>query len=103
MLIYSRRSPTGDTLQGQLFDKIVNVFAKQHDLPTMAAYGNAVLEQIELAVESFLLRDICPAPDLSPEIMAMAELWRKLESDARSRRMIIWATQMVPFPAPMAV
>jgi hypothetical protein len=105
MTRFCDRSSNGDRLQGQLFDKIVTLFAKENDVPMMAAGGYAVLEEIELAVESFLLRESRPVMNLTPEISAMAEMWRHLEREAtRARRMTIdWGALVAPLSAPMVV
>lgn len=105
MTTISDRSSNSDTLQGLLFDQIAKLFAKENDLPMMAAGGNAVLEQVEWAVESFLLRETRPVMGLSPEINAMAEMWRKLERESRSRRVTTaWsALPAASFSAPMAI
>ncbi len=102
MAIFSSRPSNIEALQGQLFDNIVKCFAKENDVPMMASGGYAVLEEIELAVESLLLRPSISNLDLSPEIAAMAEMWRKLERDAKSRRPPIrWDMLSPQLPMPM--
>jgi hypothetical protein len=76
--------------QGWLFEQIVKRVAAENDVPLTSAGGNEVLQEIEFAVGALLLRGTRMMVDLSPEIDAMVEVWRKLEREARSKRMAAW-------------
>jgi hypothetical protein len=68
-----------------IFDEIVRQVARQHDVPLMAAAWDSVLEEIELEVESLLMRPTLSGQP-SAEVELMIAKWRKLENDARALR-----------------
>ena len=98
------RSSGVEALKGQLFDSIVMHFGKDNDIPMMMAGAGAVLEEIESAVERLL---ICPSASkaaLSPEVNAMAEMWRNLDRMTRVQpRPARPKLPSMPFAMPMAV
>ena len=82
--------------QGLLFEQIVKRIAAEHDVPVTAAGGIEVLQEISFAVGAMLSGRSRIMADLSPEIDAMVEVWRKLDREAHSyRRPADWQTQPV--------
>jgi len=82
--------------QGLLFEQIVKLVAAEHDVPLTAAGGMEVLQEIGFAVGAMLTGRSRIMTNLSPEIDAMVEVWRKLEREARSSRQSAdWRTQPV--------
>jgi len=82
--------------QGLLFEQIVKRVAAESGVPVTAAGGVEVLQEIGFAVGAMLTGRSRIMTNLSPEIDAMVEVWRKLERDARnSRRPTDWRTQPV--------
>jgi hypothetical protein len=82
-----------------IFDEIVRQVAHRNEVPIMAAGWNSVLQEIELEVESLLIRPMPISGPQSPEIDAMVAMWRKLENEARTVRVSNdWQVSM-----PMAV
>ncbi len=69
-----------------IFDEIVRQVAHRNDVPMMAAGWNSVLQEIELEVESLLMRPMPISGPQSPEIEAMVAMWRRLENEARAMR-----------------
>ena len=71
-----------------IFDEMIRQVAHQHHVPMMAASWDAVLEEIELEVESLLIRPASLSGRHSPEIDGMILMWRKLEAEARALRAV---------------
>ena len=69
-----------------IFDEMVRQVAHRNGVPMMATGWNGVLEEIELEVESLLMRPIQIGGPQSPELEAMVAMWRKLEREARAMR-----------------
>jgi hypothetical protein len=69
-----------------IFDEIVRQVARQNDVPMMAAAWDSVLEEIELEVESLLMRPTPMTGQPTPEVEAMIAMWRMLENEARAIR-----------------
>ena|ERR1019366_3928447 len=69
-----------------IFDEMVQVIAHRNDLPMMAAGWNAVLQEMEMEVESLLMLSIPFYGRFSPELEVMIQMWRRLESEARALR-----------------
>ena len=69
-----------------IFDEMVLRVAHQNGIPMIAAGWNSVLQQIELEVESLLMRPMSMSGQPTPEIEGMIMMWRKLENEARSLR-----------------
>ena len=69
-----------------IFDEIVRQIARQNEVPMMAAVWDGVLEEIELEVESLLMRPMPMSGRPTPYVEAMIEMWRKLENEARALR-----------------
>jgi pyrroloquinoline quinone (PQQ) biosynthesis protein C len=81
--------------QALLFEQIVKRVAAENDVPVTAG-GAEVLQEIGFAVGAMLCGRSRIMSNLSPEIDAMIEVWRKLERDAHaSRRSTDWRTQPV--------
>jgi pyrroloquinoline quinone (PQQ) biosynthesis protein C len=82
--------------QGLLFEQIVKRVAAENDVPVTAAGGVEVLQEIGFAVGAMLSGRSRIMTNLSPEIDAMVEVWRKLEREARSaHRSAGWRSQPV--------
>ncbi|HEX4505607.1 MAG TPA: hypothetical protein VH722_07735 [Alphaproteobacteria bacterium] len=82
--------------QGLLFEQIVKRVAAESGVPLTAAGGVEVMQEIGFAVGAMLTGRSRVMTNLSPEIDAMVEVWRKLEGEARiSRRSADWRTQPV--------
>lgn len=79
-----------------IFDEIVRQVARQNDVPMMAAGWDSVLEEIELEVESLLMRPMPFTGRPSPEVEAMVEMWRKLEREARALRALSGSDVSLP-------
>ena len=92
-----------DALKGKLFDSIVMHFGKDNGVPMMMAGADTVLEEIELAVERLLICPSASTAELSPEVSAMAEMWRTLDRTTRSERVPPRRLPSVPYAMPMAV
>src|ERR1700722_20362384 len=75
-----------DSCKDVIFDEFVLQGAHQNGVPLMAAGWNSVLQQIELEVESLLMRPMSMGGPPTPEIEGMIMMWRKLENEARSLR-----------------
>ena len=75
-----------DSCKDVIFDEMVLQVAHQNGVPLMAAGWNSVLQQIELEVESLLMRPMSMNGQPAPEIEGMAQMWRKLDTEARSLR-----------------
>ena len=69
-----------------IFDEMVLQVAHQHGVPLMAAGWDSVLAEIELEVESLLMRPVSMSGQPPPEIEGMILMWRKLDNEARSLR-----------------
>ncbi len=69
-----------------IFDEMVLQVAHQNGVPLMAAGWDSVLSEIELEVESLLMRQIPMSGQPTPEIEGMILMWRKLDNEARSLR-----------------
>jgi len=69
-----------------IFDEMVLQVAHQNGVPLMAAGWNSVLAEIELEVESLLMRPVSMSGQPTPEIEGMILMWRKLDNEARSLR-----------------
>jgi hypothetical protein len=68
-----------------IFDEMVLRVAHQNNVPAMAAGWISVLAEIELEVESLLMRPMMGGRP-TPEIEGMILLWRRLEHEARALR-----------------
>lgn len=79
---------TPEPRQGLLFEQIVKRIAAENDVPLTA--GGEVLHEISFAVGAMLRGGCRMMTDLSPEIHAMVEVWRKLDREARSTRHQAW-------------
>jgi hypothetical protein len=87
---------TQEPQQGLLFEQIVKRVAAENGVPVTAAGGVEVLQEIGFAVGAMLTGRSRVMANLSPEIDAMVEVWRKLEREARSSRWSAdWRTQPV--------
>lgn len=87
---------TPEPQQGLLFEQIVKRVAAESGVPVTAAGGTEVLQEIGFAVGALLSGRSRVMTNLSPEIDAMVEVWRKLEREARTtRRSADWRTQPV--------
>jgi hypothetical protein len=75
-----------ESCKNVIFDEMVLQVAHQNGVPIMAAGWNSVLAEIELEVESLLMRPMSMGGPPTPEIEGMIQLWRKLENEARSLR-----------------
>ena len=75
-----------ESCKDTIFDEMVRQVAHQHDVPLMAAGWDAVLSEIELEVESLLMRPMPITGQPTPEIEGMVQMWRKLDNEARSLR-----------------
>jgi len=80
------RLSTIEASKDAIFDQMVLQVAHQHGVPLMAAGWDSVLAEIELEVESLLMRPFGMNGQPSPEIEGMILLWRKLDNEARSLR-----------------
>ena len=69
-----------------IFDEMVLQVAHQNGVPLMAAGWDSVLSEIELEVESLLMRPMSLGGQPTPEIEDMILMWRKLDNEARSLR-----------------
>ena len=69
-----------------IFDEMVLQVAHQNGVPLMAAGWDCVLAEIELEVESLLMRPVSMSGQPAPEIDGMILMWRKLDNEARSLR-----------------
>jgi len=82
--------------QGLLFEQIVKRVAAENGVPLTAAGGTEVLQEIGFAVGAMLRGGSQVMTNLSPEIDAMVEVWRKLDREAHStRRPAWWRTEPV--------
>jgi hypothetical protein len=99
MQMETTRLTTIESHKNVIFDEIVRQVARKNDVPMMAAAWDSVLEEIELEVESLLMRPMPISGQPSPEIEAMIAMWRKLESEARALR----AADDWRLPMPMVV
>lgn len=80
--------------QGLLFEQIVKRMAAENDVPLTG--GVEVLQEIGFAVGAMLRGGSQAITNLSPEIGAMVEVWRKLDREAQSsRRPGCWRTEPV--------
>jgi hypothetical protein len=75
-----------DSCKDVIFDEMVLQVAHQNGVPLMAAGWNSVLQQIELEVESLLMRPMSMDGPPTPEIEGMVMMWRKLDNEARALR-----------------
>jgi hypothetical protein len=75
-----------ESCKNVIFDEMVLQVAHQNGVPIMAAGWSSVLAEIELEVESLLMRPMSMGGQPTPEIEGMIQLWRKLENEARSLR-----------------
>ena len=75
-----------ESCKDTIFDEMVLQVAHQHDVPLMAAGWDSVLAEIELEVESLLMRPMPVSGQPAPEIEGMIHMWRKLDNEARSLR-----------------
>jgi hypothetical protein len=75
-----------DSCKDVIFDEMVLQVAHQNGVPLMAAGWNSVLQQIELEVESLLMRPMSLGGPPTPEIEGMIMMWRKLDNEARALR-----------------
>lgn len=81
--------------QGLLFEQMVKRVAAENGVPLTAAGGVEVLQEIGFAVGAMLTGGRVMT-NLSPEIDAMVEVWRKLERESRiTRRSSDWRTESV--------
>jgi hypothetical protein len=69
-----------------IFDEMLVQVAHQNGVPLMAAGWDSVLSEIELEVESLLMRPAAMSGRATPEIEGMILMWRKLDNEARSLR-----------------
>jgi hypothetical protein len=76
--------------QGLLFEQIIKRVAAENDVPLAAAGGAEVLQEIGFAVGAMLRGGSQIMTNLSPEIHAMVEVWRKLERESRASRRTVW-------------
>lgn len=75
-----------ESCKDTIFDEMVLRVAHQHGVPPMAAGWDSVLSEIELEVESLLMRPVSMNGQPTPEIEGMVQMWRKLDNEARSLR-----------------
>jgi hypothetical protein len=75
-----------ESCKDTIFDEMVLQVAHQHGVPLMAAGWDSVLAEIELEVESLLMRPFAMSGQPTPEIEGMILMWRKLDNEARSLR-----------------
>ena len=75
-----------ESCKDAIFDKMVLRVAHQNGVPMIAAGWSSVLQQVELEVESLLMRPVSLNGQPTPEIEGMILMWRKLESEARTLR-----------------
>ncbi len=69
-----------------IFDEMVLRVAHQNGVPLMAAGWDSVLAEIELEVESLLMRPMSMGGPPTPEIEGMVMMWRKLDNEVRALR-----------------
>jgi hypothetical protein len=74
--------------QGLLFELIVKRVAAENDVPLTG--GTEVLQEIGFAVGAMLRGGSQVMTNLSPEIDAMVEVWRKLDREAQSAKRPAW-------------
>ncbi len=87
---------TQEPRQGLLFEQIVKRVAAENGVPLTAAGGSEVLQEIGFAVGAMLSGGSRVMTNLSPEIDAMVEVWRKLDREARiSSRGRSWRSEPV--------
>jgi hypothetical protein len=87
---------TQEPRQGLLFEQIVKRVAAENGVPLTAAGGAEVLQEIGFAVGAMLTGGSRAMTNLSPEIDAMVEVWRKLERESRiTRRSSDWRSEPV--------
>lgn len=80
--------------QGLLFELIVKRVAAENGVPLTG--GTEVLQEIGFAVGAMLRGGTQVMANLSPEIDAMVEVWRKLDREAQStKRPAWWPTEPV--------
>jgi hypothetical protein len=75
-----------ESCKDAIFDEMVLQVAHQNGVPLMAAGWESVLTEIELEVESLLMRQMSMSGQPTPEIEGMILMWRKLDNEARSLR-----------------
>jgi hypothetical protein len=75
-----------ESCKDTIFDEMVLQVAHQNDVPLMAAGWDSVLSEIELEVESLLMRPVAISGPPTPEIEGMILMWRRLDNEARSLR-----------------
>jgi len=75
-----------ESCKDTIFDEMVLQVAHHNGVPLMAAGWDSVLSEIELEVESLLMRPFGMSGQPSPEIEGMILMWRKLDTEARSLR-----------------
>src|ERR1700749_3009843 len=75
-----------ESCKDTIFDEMVLQVAHQNGVPLMAAGWDTVLSEIELEVESLLMRPFGMSGQPTPEIEGMARMGRKLDNEARSPR-----------------
>jgi hypothetical protein len=75
-----------ESCKDAIFDEMVLLVAHQNGVPLMAAGWDSVLTEIELEVESLLMRSMSMSGQPTPEIEGMILMWRKLDNEARSLR-----------------
>ena len=75
-----------ESCKDTIFDEMVLQVAHQNGVPLMAAGWDSVLSQIELEVESLLMRPMSMGGPPTPEMEGMILMWRKLDTEARSLR-----------------
>ena len=75
-----------ESCKDTIFDEMVLQVARQYGVPLMAAGWDSVLSEIELEVESLLMRPLGISGQPTPEIEGMILMWRKLDNEARSLR-----------------
>jgi hypothetical protein len=75
-----------ESCKDTIFDEMVLQVARHNGVPLMAAGWDSVLSEIELEVESLLMRPFGMNGQPSPEIEGMILMWRKLDNEARSLR-----------------
>jgi len=75
-----------ESCKDTIFDEMVLRVAHHNGVPLMAAGWDTVLSEIELEVESLLMRPFGMSGQPSPEIEGMIVMWRKLDNEARSLR-----------------
>jgi hypothetical protein len=75
-----------ESCKDAIFDDIALRVAHQHGVPLVAAGWDSVSAEIELEVESLLMRPIAMSGPPAPEIEGMILMWRKLDNEARALR-----------------